>query len=232
MEIKQTLRENLESMLVENIEALNNCDDIKPDRKIFAMSSAIASLEALQGGEKVEEEQPKAKQAMLNFQDTPPKPRYSQNSSGELKMKKIRIEKGMTQEELAYRCGFSQNTLSHIERGNRVPNYMQAKAIAKGLNFTGNPHSLFKQKDASLKRPPVKTGHILTNLQYVREKNGLLQTELAALASIPKGCVSLLEGGHLSKHRPSTLKYCLAVAEAIDWQDEPLALLDEYKGDE
>lgn len=54
----------------------------------------------------------------------------------------LRLEAGLSQEELAKRAGLSQAMVSRIERGERYPNPEMAKSIAKALNFKGIPYEL------------------------------------------------------------------------------------------
>jgi transcriptional regulator with XRE-family HTH domain len=47
---------------------------------------------------------------------------------------RIRLEKGLTQEELAVRSGFSQQYLSGLERGRRNPTIITIYEIAQALD--------------------------------------------------------------------------------------------------
>lgn len=50
------------------------------------------------------------------------------------RVKEIRKEKGMTQEQLAEAAGFHPTFISNIERGYRVPSLPTAVRISEGLN--------------------------------------------------------------------------------------------------
>lgn len=50
-------------------------------------------------------------------------------------LKDIRLEKGYTQEEVAYRSKVQRSYYTMIESGNRRPSVVVAKSIAKTLNF-------------------------------------------------------------------------------------------------
>jgi transcriptional regulator with XRE-family HTH domain len=52
----------------------------------------------------------------------------------ELRLKQLRREAGLTQEQLAERAGLSRNYLSQIENGVRTPNVTRLQQIAKALN--------------------------------------------------------------------------------------------------
>lgn len=51
-------------------------------------------------------------------------------------IKKYRKEKGMTQEELANKCGLSKNGLWNYENGKREPNIETLTKIARALNIS------------------------------------------------------------------------------------------------
>lgn len=50
------------------------------------------------------------------------------------KIKTIRLQKGLTQTELAAKCGLNQGNLSGIERGKRGLSVVNLKRLAKALN--------------------------------------------------------------------------------------------------
>lgn len=49
------------------------------------------------------------------------------------RIRAIRLNKGLTQAELADRCGCNRNYISMLERGERNPSYKSLVMIAKGL---------------------------------------------------------------------------------------------------
>ena len=51
------------------------------------------------------------------------------------KIKKIRKERKISQEQLAARCGVSQSAISAIERGDKNPTIDTLEMIAKGLRI-------------------------------------------------------------------------------------------------
>ncbi len=53
-------------------------------------------------------------------------------------IKKARQNRGYTQQELADILGVAKNTVTGYERGNRAPDALKIKAIAKALGVTGN----------------------------------------------------------------------------------------------
>jgi transcriptional regulator with XRE-family HTH domain len=51
-------------------------------------------------------------------------------------VRKYRLEKGLTQEQLADTCGFGQNYLSDLERGRRNPTVVTLWEISQALGVT------------------------------------------------------------------------------------------------
>lgn len=53
-----------------------------------------------------------------------------------LRIKRIRTELGLSQEELAYRCGMHASHIGFLERGQRNPTLDTLERVALGLNIT------------------------------------------------------------------------------------------------
>ncbi len=51
-------------------------------------------------------------------------------------LKRIRVERGLTQEELAERSGFSQQYISDMERGRRNPTIVSLWELAQAIGAT------------------------------------------------------------------------------------------------
>ncbi len=51
-------------------------------------------------------------------------------------IKRLRLEKGLTQEQLAEKSGFGQNYLNDLERGRRNPTVLTLWEIAQALGVT------------------------------------------------------------------------------------------------
>jgi len=51
-------------------------------------------------------------------------------------LKRIRVERGLTQEELAERSGFSQQYISDMERGCRNPTIVSLWELAQAIGVT------------------------------------------------------------------------------------------------
>lgn len=51
-------------------------------------------------------------------------------------IREVRLEKGLSQEELARKCGFSNTTLSAYENSRKIPNLTTIAKIAKELEVT------------------------------------------------------------------------------------------------
>lgn len=54
------------------------------------------------------------------------------------RIKKARLDKGYTQEQLAQMIGVAKSTLTGYEKGNREPDAMKINALAKALDVTGD----------------------------------------------------------------------------------------------
>lgn len=53
-----------------------------------------------------------------------------------LNVARVRARKGLTQEQLAEKCGFSQQYLSDLERGKRNPTIVTVYEVAQALGVT------------------------------------------------------------------------------------------------
>ena len=51
------------------------------------------------------------------------------------RIKDFRKEVRLSQEELAFRCGFDRTYISMLERGKRNPSYLNLLKLSKGLNI-------------------------------------------------------------------------------------------------
>lgn len=51
------------------------------------------------------------------------------------KVKKLRLEKGLTQEQFAQKSGLHKNYIGMVERGERNPSLINIEVIAKGLEI-------------------------------------------------------------------------------------------------
>ncbi len=59
----------------------------------------------------------------------------STNTLGK-RLKKIRSDMGLSQEELAYHCGMQASHIGQIERGQKSPTLDTLEKLASGLNIT------------------------------------------------------------------------------------------------
>ena len=62
-----------------------------------------------------------------------------------IQISKIRTQMGLTQEELAYRCGVSRNTVISWENGSKRPNSSRIPALCKALGCA--PEKLLGDED-------------------------------------------------------------------------------------
>ena len=51
------------------------------------------------------------------------------------RIRNFRKELGLSQEKLAFRCGFDRTYISMLERGKRNPSYLNILKLSKGLNI-------------------------------------------------------------------------------------------------
>jgi len=58
------------------------------------------------------------------------------------RIQKLRVEKGVSQEQLAFDSGLHRTYISHVERGSRNITVLGLCKIAKGLNM--EPHEILK----------------------------------------------------------------------------------------
>jgi|YelNatPaOPRAMG01_1025707.scaffolds.fasta_scaffold145167_1 transcriptional regulator with XRE-family HTH domain len=68
------------------------------------------------------------------------------------KIRNIRKEKGLTQEELGNLCGLSYKFISDVERGKQNPSLDSLASIAKGLNVQLS--TLFDFQEPQIKQNP------------------------------------------------------------------------------
>jgi transcriptional regulator with XRE-family HTH domain len=52
------------------------------------------------------------------------------------RLKKLRQDKGFTQEKFALKCGLHKNYIGMVERGERNPSLINIEVIAKGLEIS------------------------------------------------------------------------------------------------
>ncbi len=52
------------------------------------------------------------------------------------RVKELRINKNLTQEQFAERCGLHKNYIGMVERGERNPSLINIEIIAKGLKIS------------------------------------------------------------------------------------------------
>lgn len=52
------------------------------------------------------------------------------------KLKKLRLEKGLTQEQFSKKCGLHKNYIGMIERGERNPSLINVEIIANALEIS------------------------------------------------------------------------------------------------
>ena len=108
------------------------------------------------------------------------------------KIRKFRLEKNLTQKELAIMCRNSESAIRNYELGNRTPNMDQLQVIADALqinvyaladpsinSYTGAIHTLFAMEEAYGLHPITdEDGQIYLTVDY--QKGGALQDSIVA----------------------------------------------------
>lgn len=103
-------------------------------------------------------------------------------------IKKLREQKGLTQQELAVRVDVAQATVANWESGRREPDINILIRIAKLFNVTLDE---LVMKELT---PPIPM--YARNLEYLRKKRGMSQQEIAELVGLKnKSSISLIEAG-------------------------------------
>ncbi len=91
-----------------------------------------------------------------------------------LRLKAIRKEKKLTQDELAARMGRSVDALSNLERGKSLPNFTTIELLCQALNIPLK--NLFDFEEASL---PRRKAQLLEELQSIARGLSDADLELA-----------------------------------------------------
>ncbi|MGN9197537.1 helix-turn-helix domain-containing protein [Blautia massiliensis (ex Liu et al. 2021)] len=112
------------------------------------------------------------------------------------KIRKFRLEKSLTQKELAIMCRNSESAIRNYELGNRTPNMDQLQVIADALqinvyalsdpsidSYTSAIHTLFAMEETYGLHPITdEDGQISLTVDY--QKGGALQDSIEAWAKM------------------------------------------------
>lgn len=71
------------------------------------------------------------------------------------RIRKIRIEKGISQQELANIANFSQSFLANVESGKKKPSLLTILRIAEALNV--NPREFFSESHTESTKEEIKS---------------------------------------------------------------------------
>lgn len=71
------------------------------------------------------------------------------------RIRKIRIEKGISQQELANIANFSQSFLANVESGKKKPSLLTILRIAEALNV--NPRDFFSESPTENTKEEIKS---------------------------------------------------------------------------
>ena len=67
------------------------------------------------------------------------------------RIRKVRLEMGISQEKLAELCEFDRTYISMLERSKRNPSYLNLLKLCKGLNVSISELCDFDKKDDNVK---------------------------------------------------------------------------------
>ena len=113
-----------------------------------------------------------------------------------------RIERDMTQEDLAFAADLAVSSLGQIERGKCTPTWSSAEAIAGALGLSvrelvpANPLPPRRQR----RTPPGDDSAIGRAVRRLREEQGLSQRKLASDAYLTIETINRLEQGGGNPH--------------------------------
>jgi transcriptional regulator with XRE-family HTH domain len=71
------------------------------------------------------------------------------------RIRKIRIEEGISQQELANIANFSQSFLANVESGKKKPSLLTILRIAEALNV--NPREFFSESPTEITKEEIKS---------------------------------------------------------------------------
>jgi len=114
----------------------------------------------------------------------------------EYRMRELRKEKLLTQEQLAIAASMAPATLNRLEMGKRSPNLKTLERLANALGVEIADFFLTSPSDAKHGPPP----QISTQVKRARKQALLTQGELAARAGIGVATVNRIEMDRLEPH--------------------------------
>lgn len=106
-------------------------------------------------------------------------------------IKKYRIRKGLTQSELAARCGISKNSIGNYETNKRDATTPMLEKIASALDLS--TWELMVDEDE--KKDTVSIGE---KIKTLRKSRGLTQAELATLCGLSRNSIYYYENNSIS----------------------------------
>lgn len=106
-------------------------------------------------------------------------------------IKKYRIRKGLTQSELAARCGISKNSIGNYETNKRDTTTPMLEKIASALDLS--TWELMVDEDE--KKDTVSIGE---KIKTLRKSRGLTQAELATLCGLSRNSIYYYENNSIS----------------------------------
>ena len=121
-------------------------------------------------------------------------------------IRRLRIEKGMTQKELGERCGMFDSAIRRYENGRSVPTLKTIDKIADALDIT---------REELLKMNSV----IGVNIREARKAKGLTQDELAEKCGMKRQQIGAIEN---NENGSATIKTIERIASGLDVTAEEL----------
>ncbi len=123
-------------------------------------------------------------------------------------IKRIRLEKSMTQKELGNKCGLADSAIRRYELGGANPKYETIQKIADALDTT--PSVLMEQKEKN----------VGGNIRIYRTKQGLSQKELASLSGLNESDIKNYESAENEPNLEALKKISRALGVYIGNLDE------------
>ena len=109
-----------------------------------------------------------------------------------------RKRSGLSQQEIADKCGYSNNVIFRYENGQSLPSVSDLKMIADLFNVKIEDvikHNEILSYSSKTTNEEIKSDSISKAIKYYRNRNGLSQTQLASLLGVSSKTISRFESG-------------------------------------
>lgn len=144
--------------------------------------------------------------------------KIDEKDTGELiiseNIKKYRLNRGLTQKELAGKCSLSESSIKSYEAGIRKPKIEALEKISMVFEVSVNELLGIQDKVES---------NINSNIKRYRKNIGMLPSELAKRINVSPAYITMLESG---KKRNPSLEALIKISEVLE------VTLDELVGND